>query len=299
MALGHPIGATGAILIGTVLDELERTRRPGRPRSRCAPAAAWPPPSSSTRVAATASTASPTAVATLDGMATTLPWSAWPPRSPARRSPPPTTCPTGGSCSTRSRLVHAPRSPAGGVPRRGGGGGRRRRPPPRPRPALPGARPRPAHQPRRRRPHRARRRLAPTISDAGGRPGPDERARVGSARRGGDRRARHRGRAPVLAGRARLRGRAAVRPRATPSTASATRRASVRRSGSSRWTSLVRSATASTSMWSSPRTRSPIGSRPRWRRAARLLTDEYAPAFWVLADAEGNEACLCTWQGRD
>ncbi len=25
MALGHPIGATGAILIGTVLDELERT----------------------------------------------------------------------------------------------------------------------------------------------------------------------------------------------------------------------------------------------------------------------------------
>ena len=32
MALGHPIGATGAILIGTVLDELERTRRPARPR---------------------------------------------------------------------------------------------------------------------------------------------------------------------------------------------------------------------------------------------------------------------------
>jgi 4a-hydroxytetrahydrobiopterin dehydratase len=31
----------------------------------------------------------------------------------------------------------------------------------------------------------------------------------------------------------------------------------------------------------------------------RLLTDEYAPAFWVLADAEGNEACLTTWQGRD
>ncbi len=25
IALGHPIGATGAILIGTVLDELERT----------------------------------------------------------------------------------------------------------------------------------------------------------------------------------------------------------------------------------------------------------------------------------
>jgi 4a-hydroxytetrahydrobiopterin dehydratase len=24
-----------------------------------------------------------------------------------------------------------------------------------------------------------------------------------------------------------------------------------------------------------------------------------APAFWVLADPEGNEACVCTWEGRD
>jgi 4a-hydroxytetrahydrobiopterin dehydratase len=31
----------------------------------------------------------------------------------------------------------------------------------------------------------------------------------------------------------------------------------------------------------------------------RLLSDDEAPAFWVLADAEGNEACICTWQGRD
>jgi 4a-hydroxytetrahydrobiopterin dehydratase len=31
----------------------------------------------------------------------------------------------------------------------------------------------------------------------------------------------------------------------------------------------------------------------------RLLSDAAAPAFWVLADAEGNEACICTWQGRD
>ncbi|MDV3125216.1 4a-hydroxytetrahydrobiopterin dehydratase [Mycobacterium sp. 21AC1] len=30
-----------------------------------------------------------------------------------------------------------------------------------------------------------------------------------------------------------------------------------------------------------------------------LLNDRAAPAFWVLADAEGNEACICTWQGRD
>lgn len=30
-----------------------------------------------------------------------------------------------------------------------------------------------------------------------------------------------------------------------------------------------------------------------------LLSDAAAPAFWVLADPEGNEACVCTWQGRD
>jgi 4a-hydroxytetrahydrobiopterin dehydratase len=31
----------------------------------------------------------------------------------------------------------------------------------------------------------------------------------------------------------------------------------------------------------------------------RLTYDAEAPAFWVLADAEGNEACVTTWQGRD
>jgi 4a-hydroxytetrahydrobiopterin dehydratase len=30
-----------------------------------------------------------------------------------------------------------------------------------------------------------------------------------------------------------------------------------------------------------------------------LLSEAKAPAFWVLADAEGNEACVTTWQGRD
>ena len=30
-----------------------------------------------------------------------------------------------------------------------------------------------------------------------------------------------------------------------------------------------------------------------------LLSDDAAPAYWVLADPEGNEACICTWQGRD
>ena len=30
-----------------------------------------------------------------------------------------------------------------------------------------------------------------------------------------------------------------------------------------------------------------------------LVSDRAAPAFWILADPEGNEACICTWQGRD
>jgi 4a-hydroxytetrahydrobiopterin dehydratase len=30
-----------------------------------------------------------------------------------------------------------------------------------------------------------------------------------------------------------------------------------------------------------------------------LVTDEYAPRFWVLADAQGNKACVTTWLGRD
>lgn len=30
-----------------------------------------------------------------------------------------------------------------------------------------------------------------------------------------------------------------------------------------------------------------------------LVTDRYAPSWWVLADTEGNEVCLCTWQGRE
>jgi 4a-hydroxytetrahydrobiopterin dehydratase len=29
-----------------------------------------------------------------------------------------------------------------------------------------------------------------------------------------------------------------------------------------------------------------------------LVTDRFAPSWWVLADADGNEACVCTWQNR-
>ena len=31
----------------------------------------------------------------------------------------------------------------------------------------------------------------------------------------------------------------------------------------------------------------------------RLVSATEAPAFWVLADSEGNEICVTTWQGRD
>ena len=30
-----------------------------------------------------------------------------------------------------------------------------------------------------------------------------------------------------------------------------------------------------------------------------LVTDEFAPAFWVLADAHGNKVCVCTADGRE
>lgn len=31
----------------------------------------------------------------------------------------------------------------------------------------------------------------------------------------------------------------------------------------------------------------------------RLVSDAHAPMWWVLADAEGNEACVATWVGRE
>lgn len=30
----------------------------------------------------------------------------------------------------------------------------------------------------------------------------------------------------------------------------------------------------------------------------RVVDDSAAPSFWVLADADGNRSCLCTWQDR-
>jgi hypothetical protein len=44
--MGHPLGATGAMILGTVLDELERTGK-STALSRCASAPAWAPRRSS------------------------------------------------------------------------------------------------------------------------------------------------------------------------------------------------------------------------------------------------------------
>jgi hypothetical protein len=42
-----------------------------------------------------------------------------------------------------------------------------------------------------------------------------------------------------------------------------------------------------------------IHQRVIWGKHGTVLNDTHARAFWVLADAEGNEACICTWQDRD
>jgi 4a-hydroxytetrahydrobiopterin dehydratase len=44
-------------------------------------------------------------------------------------------------------------------------------------------------------------------------------------------------------------------------------------------------------------------AEPRIRAALAaggvLVSDAEARSFWILADAEGNEVCVCTWQDRD
>ncbi|MEK8104372.1 VOC family protein [Micromonospora sp. M12] len=30
-----------------------------------------------------------------------------------------------------------------------------------------------------------------------------------------------------------------------------------------------------------------------------LVSDAHAPKWWILADVEGNEACVATWVGRE
>jgi 4a-hydroxytetrahydrobiopterin dehydratase len=43
----------------------------------------------------------------------------------------------------------------------------------------------------------------------------------------------------------------------------------------------------------------PARVRAALAAGGRLVSDGAARAFWVLADVEGNEVCVCTWQDRD
>jgi 4a-hydroxytetrahydrobiopterin dehydratase len=51
-------------------------------------------------------------------------------------------------------------------------------------------------------------------------------------------------------------------------------------------------------LWVEPDRVQPIIDRAT-AAGGTLVSDASAPAFWVLADAEGNRMCLCTWKGRD
>jgi 4a-hydroxytetrahydrobiopterin dehydratase len=42
-----------------------------------------------------------------------------------------------------------------------------------------------------------------------------------------------------------------------------------------------------------------LRTEPANTQLLEIAIDTRAPAFWVLADAEGNEACVTTWQGRE
>ncbi|MFJ7156332.1 VOC family protein [Streptomyces sp. NPDC101118] len=48
-----------------------------------------------------------------------------------------------------------------------------------------------------------------------------------------------------------------------------------------------------------PHDEAPLRIEAGLAAGGRLVSAARAPAFWVLADAEGNEACVTTWQGRD
>jgi 4a-hydroxytetrahydrobiopterin dehydratase len=43
----------------------------------------------------------------------------------------------------------------------------------------------------------------------------------------------------------------------------------------------------------------PVSRTAALGAGGRLVDDSFARSFWVLTDAEGNEACVCTWADRD
>jgi 4a-hydroxytetrahydrobiopterin dehydratase len=48
-----------------------------------------------------------------------------------------------------------------------------------------------------------------------------------------------------------------------------------------------------------PHDEAPARIRAALDAGGMLLSEARAPSFWILADPEGNEACVTTWQGRD
>jgi 4a-hydroxytetrahydrobiopterin dehydratase len=72
-----------------------------------------------------------------------------------------------------------------------------------------------------------------------------------------------------------------------------------RRSGSSRWTSRAPRRNRIHLDISVPHDEAQHRIQATLAAGGRLVSDAEAPAFWVLADPEGNEACITTWQGRD
>ena len=48
-----------------------------------------------------------------------------------------------------------------------------------------------------------------------------------------------------------------------------------------------------------PHDEAPVRIEATLAAGGTVMSDAEAPAFWVLADPEGNEACITTWQGRD
>jgi Glyoxalase-like domain len=77
-----------------------------------------------------------------------------------------------------------------------------------------------------------------------------------------------------------------------------TRATAGRRSGSSRWTRRVPSATMHIDVWV-PHDQAEARVAAAIAAGGRLVTDEHAPMWWVLADPEGNEVDVATWMSRD
>lgn len=79
---------------------------------------------------------------------------------------------------------------------------------------------------------------------------------------------------------------------------SSTRSGRGRLPGFSRWIGRGRSVIGFTSRCVSRRTRQNAVSSPPWRLGAGWCRRHVPLPFQVLADPEGNEACVTTWQGR-